>query len=102
MKSRLLAAAALGASLVAGFAFAQDKMTTQSTALADANAAAYLKADNIQDFYTSANLKTMKSADEVKHVYEAMTADDQARMKAACAANQENRFADLCKNIGSL
>jgi hypothetical protein len=99
MKSILLVAAMLSAGLAgATVSFAQDNTTTSSTG----DPADYLKAENIQDFYTDANLKTMKAAEEIKKVYTAMTPDEQARMKAACAANQESKFADLCKNIESM
>ena len=95
----MVVAAALAACL-AGIAFAQDNTATSS--IGDEGPAAFLKRENIQDFYTDPNMKTMKSADEVKRIYQSMTADDQARMKAACAANDESRFADLCENIGSI
>src|SRR5215510_8181929 len=101
MKSQLLVAAALAACLAsAGPALAQDATTTSS--ISPAEAAQFLRKENIQDFYTDPNLKTMKSADEVQRVFEAMNADDQARMKAACAANEQSRFADLCKKVGSM
>jgi hypothetical protein len=101
MKPQLLVAAALAACLAgAGLALAQDQTTTSS--IGPAEAAQFLKKENIQDFYTDPNLKTMKSADEVKRVFEAMNADDKAKMKAACAANEQSRFADLCKNIGTM
>jgi hypothetical protein len=107
MKPQLLVAAALTASLAGaglalapGLALAQDQTTTSS--IGPAEAAQFLKKENIQDFYTDPNLKTMKSADEVKRVFEAMNADDKAKMKAACAANEQSRFADLCKNIGTM
>ena len=99
MKSRLLVAAALSAGLAgATVAFAQDNTTTSSTG----DPADYLKAENIQDFFTDENLKTMKAAEEVKKVYTAMTPDQQAKLKAACAANQESKFADLCKNLENM
>jgi len=101
MKSQLLVAAALAACLAgAGPSFAQDATTTSS--ISPAEAAQFLKKENIQDFYTDPNLKTMKSEDEVKRVFEAMNADDKAKMKAACAANEQSRFAGLCKKIGSM
>jgi hypothetical protein len=99
MKSGLLMVAALSAGIaVATTTFAQDNTTTSSTG----DPADYLKADNIQDFFTDANLKTMKAAEEVKKVYAAMTPDRQSKLKAACAANEESKFADLCKNIESM
>jgi uncharacterized cupredoxin-like copper-binding protein len=99
MKSRLLVAAALSMGLAgATIAFGQDNTTTSSTG----DPADYLKAENIQDFYTDANLKTMKATEEVKKVYAAMTPDKQDKLKAACAANEESKFADLCKNIESM
>jgi hypothetical protein len=105
MKRRLLVLAALAAGLAGtGLALAQtntDNTTTQSTG-SNANAADFLRGEAVQDFYIDPKMKTMKSADEVKRVYEAMTADDQAKMKAACVANQESKFVDLCKNIGKL
>lgn len=97
MNTRLFAAAVLAAGL-AGAAFAQDATTTQSTE----DPADYLKAENIQDFYTDPNMKTMKAAEEVKKVFSTMSADQQERLKAACAANDESKFADLCKNIGTM
>ena len=95
MKSKLLAAALSAGLAAAAPAFTQDN-TTSSTG------ADYLRAENIQDFYTDANLKTMKSEEEVKKVYSAMTPENQAKLKAACAANEESKFANLCKNIGTM
>jgi hypothetical protein len=106
MKPQLLVAAALTAGLAgaglagAELALAQDKTTTSSISAAEA--AQFLKKENIQDFYTDPNLKTMKSADEMKRVFEAMNADDRAKLKAACAANEQSRFASFCSKIGSI
>jgi serine/threonine-protein kinase RIO1 len=103
MRSKLLAVAALSLGLFAApFALAQDSGTTSSTTSGQSDAADYLTAPNIHDFYTDENLKTLKSADEVKNVYGSMNTDDQAKLKAACAANQESRFADLCKTVGTM
>jgi hypothetical protein len=103
MRSQLLVAA-LAAGL-AGIApsFAQTTNTDNTTTSSTGGAAAdYLKGPNIQDFYTDENLKTMKSADEVKRVFGTLTPDKQAKLKAACAANEESKYADLCKNIGTM
>jgi hypothetical protein len=99
MNIKLVAAALLSASLAGGsLALAQDETTTSSTG----DPSDYLTDENIQDFFTDENMKTMKSEDEVKKVFSAMTPDQQAKLKAACTANQESRFADLCKNIGTM
>ena len=103
MKPHLLATAALLASQVAaGLALAQDSGATSSVPAAGQNAADYLTAEHLQDFYTDPNLKTMKAAEEVKRVFEAKTADEQDRLRAACAANDESRFADFCKALPSV
>ena len=97
MKTKLLVAAALLAGLAGAMpAFAQDSTTTSSTGTD------YLRAENIQDFYTDPNLKTMKSEEEVKKVYATMPAENQAKLKSACAANQESKFADFCKTIDAM
>ena len=102
MKPQVLMAAALVASqLAAGPAFAQDNGTTSSVPAAGQDAADYLTTDNLQDFFTDPNLKTMKSADEVKRVFEAKGVDAQAKLRAACAVNEESRFADFCKALPS-
>ena len=44
----------------------------------------------------------MKAAEEVKRVFDTKSLDDQAKLQAACAANEESRFADLCKAIPSV
>lgn len=103
MKPHLTAAAALIACLVGtGPSLSQDSGTTSSVPAAGKNAADYLTSENLQDFYTDPNLKTMKAAEEVKRVFEAKTPDEQAKLQAACAANEESRFADLCKAIPSV
>lgn len=102
MKPHLLVAAALLAGqLAAGPAFAQDNGATSSVPAPGQDAADYLTSENLQDFYTDPNLKTMKSAEEVKRVFEAKNADAQAKLQAACAANEESRFADFCKALPS-
>ena len=103
MKPHLMASAALIAGLIATApSLAQDRGTTSSVPAAGQNAADYLTAENLQDFYTDPNLKTMKAVEEVKRVFEAKTPDEQAKLQAACAANEESRFADLCKAIPSV
>ena len=100
MKLHLIAAAAVVAGQVsAAPVLAQDSGTTSSVTAAGQHAADYLTPENLQDFFTDPNLKTMKAAEEVKRVFETKTPDEQAKLQAACAVNEESRFADLCKAI---
>ena len=103
MKPHLIAATALiVGQVVAAPVLAQDSGTTSSVPAAGQNAADYLTPENLQDFYTDPNLKTMKAAEEVKREFDTKSLDDQAKLQAACAANEESRFADLCKAIPSV
>ena len=103
MKPQLIVLAALSIGLAGALvASAQDNTATSSTGSAKSDASRYLSGSGVQDFYTDENKRTLKSEDEVKKTYEAMRKEDQARLKAACKANQESRFADLCKTVSAM
>jgi hypothetical protein len=103
MKLKLIVLAALSLGLAGvPIASAQDNTPTSSTGSAKSDASQYLSGPGVQDFYTDENKRTLKSEDEVKRTYEAMKKEDQAKLKAACAANEESRFTDLCKTVSAM
>jgi hypothetical protein len=93
-----IAALALSFALAAPVAFAQN---TSSTNTNDANAN-YLSGPDVQGFYTDPNMKTLKSEEEMKTVYGAMNTEQQARLKKACAENEDTRYTGFCTSVGSM
>ncbi|MDW6020602.1 hypothetical protein SAZ10_02370 [Mesorhizobium sp. BAC0120] len=103
MKFKLIVLAALSLGLAgAPIASAQNNTRTSSTGSAETDASHFLSGPGTEDFFTDENKRTLKSEDEVKKTYEAMNKDDQAKLKAACAANQESRFSNLCKIVSAM
>jgi hypothetical protein len=138
MKLKLLTAAALALSLAsAPVAFAQsggsdggasatgdasgqsnqpavktDDGTTSSTAtsegMTDADKKFYTDNAMFSGFYTDDSMSSMKSDAEVAATFKAAGAEDQAGMKAACEAVQNDRGSHgqitiaLCQQIGAL
>src|SRR5262245_7587416 len=89
MKPKLILLAALSLGLTGPpIALAQDSTRTSSTGSAETDASHFLSGPAIQDFFTDENKRTLKSEGEVKKTFEAMNKDDQAKLKAACAANK--------------
>jgi hypothetical protein len=103
MKPKLIVLVALSFGLAgAPIASGQDNAQTSSTGSPETDASHFLSGPGVQDFYTDENKRTLKSEDEVKKTFEAMKKEDQAKLKGACAANQESRFADLCKIVSAM
>jgi len=138
MKLKLLTAAALALSLAsAPVAFAQsggsdggasatgdasgqsnqpavktDEGTTSSTTttegMTDADKKFYSDNKMFTGFYTDDSMATMKSEAEVAAAFQAMGAEDQAGVKAACESVQNDRGSHgpvtiaLCQQIGAL
>jgi hypothetical protein len=137
MKLKLLTATALALSLAAApVAFAQsggsigsgttgdasgesnqptvktDQGTTSSTGtnegMTDADKKFYTDNTTMSGFFTDDSMGTMKSEAEVKAAFEAMGAEDQAGVKSACEAVQNDRGSHgpvtiaLCQQIGQL
>ena len=103
MRTQLIVAALAAGLACSAPSFAQTTNTDNTpTSSTGGDAADYLKGPNIQDFYTDANLRTMKSSDEVKRIFGTLTPQKQAKLKAACAATEESKFADLCKNFETM
>lgn len=138
MKLKLLTAAALALSLAsAPVAFAQsggsdggasatgdasgqsnqpatktDEGTTSSTntneGMTDADKKFYSENTTFSGFFTDDSMGTVKSEEEVAAAFKAAGAEDQAGMKAACDAVQNDRGSHgsvtiaLCQQIGAL
>ena len=126
MKIKLLTAAALALSLAAApEAFAQSDASgnsnqptvktddgktssTVNTGLTDADKKFYSDNTMFSGFYTDDSWTTLKSDAEVASTFQAMGADDQAGVKAACEKVQADRGSHgsvtiaLCQQVGAL
>jgi ABC-type oligopeptide transport system substrate-binding subunit len=126
MKLKLLTAAALAFSLAAApVAFAQsgdasgnsnqptvktDEGTTSSVdnSLTDADKKFYSENQMFSGFFTDDSMATVKSEAEVTAAFQAMGAEDQAGVKAACQKVQDDRGSHgsvtiaLCQQVGAL
>jgi hypothetical protein len=85
-----------------GTAFAQDNTTTGATSGADNDPAAYLAGPNIQRFYTDEAMTTLRPEAEMKSTWQAMSAEDQAKAKQACAGNKDTRWSTFCNSISAM
>jgi hypothetical protein len=88
MKLRIICLSAFAVSLSVGAAFAG--ASTGTSALDDPA--------KMSPFYTDANMKTMRSGDEFKKAWLALTEDDRASMKKDCDdATIAAKHSDFCK-----
>jgi hypothetical protein len=83
-------------------AFSADSGGNAASSSGGSDAAQYLTGPNIQGFYTDETMGTMRSPDEMKSAWASMKPEDQAKMKAACEANKDQKYTDLCKAVGSM
>jgi hypothetical protein len=89
MKLKLLSAAAFSLALMGGVAFAQD--TTSSTATSDnpnqnteSDAVFLGNAEKMTGFYTDNTMGALKTDEELRTAWTAMSAEDQAAMRGEC------------------
>ena len=100
----ILSAAAIVMAL-SGAAFAQQ---TNSTAGEASGHTASDRQNSLSDptmmtpFYTDGTMGTMKSADEMKSAWSAMSAEDQARVKEDCKGNTAEQHTTFCESIGQM
>jgi hypothetical protein len=102
MNIKLLSAAALVAALMSGSALAQQDPNTTG----DPNATD--KQPMLQDmtvmgaFFTDDTMTTMRSTDEFKAAWMAMTPENQAGIKDECAKNESIKLQEFCNTVGSM
>ena len=111
---KILTAAALALLLTAGMSYAQttgggastggstSPDNTMSSEGGGDDAADYLTGPNIHKFYTDNSMGTMRSEAEMKSAYGAMSESDRAKLKSACASNNNPKHADFCKSINAM
>jgi hypothetical protein len=97
MNMKMLTLGAMALSLVSGAALAGGNKGT--SALDDPQ--------KMQPFYTDSTMKTMRSGDEFRAAWTALTPDDQTSMRTACAdeaknANPTNTHPEFCSNVKAL
>ena len=105
MKLKLASAAALALMLVGGAAYAQSSTT------ADPAAPDTTQADKLQPledpammgpFFTDDTMTTMRSDEEMKTAWAAMSADNQKMMKDQCATTDSVKFKEFCGKISAM
>ncbi len=92
---KILLAASLSL-MMAGASFAQEASSPGSNSSDPAN---YLAGPNIHQFYTDDTMGTMRSDDEVKSTYMAMSDEDRATLDSACEANTDPKHEALCLSL---
>lgn len=102
MKLKFLAAAAVTLMLASGAAYAQTS-TTANPAPSDPAAADKMKPLDdpmmMKPFYSDEAMTTMRSDDEIKAAWAAMSADNQKMMKDECGKTDSTKFAEFCGKI---
>ncbi|MDX8534330.1 hypothetical protein RFM41_24710 [Mesorhizobium sp. VK25A] len=94
MTTKMLCMSAIAFSIMTGAALAGN--STGTSALDDPA--------KMSPFFTDAGMKTMKSGDEFKKAWMAMTAEDRASMKKDCGdkaiAKAHDNFCKMTKELG--
>ena len=112
MTLKLLSIAAVSLMLAGGAAIAQ----TDSNSSTDANASGQTNQTSAADpgpkyltnpemmgpFFTDDTMVTMRSADEMKTAWAAMSVEDQTAMRAECEANDSDKYRDFCGAINDM
>lgn len=105
MKLKLASAALLALMLTGGAAFAQASTT------ADPAAPDTTQADKLQPledpammkpFFTDDTMATMRTDEEMKSAWMAMSAEHQKAMKDQCATTDSVKFKEFCGKIGTM
>jgi hypothetical protein len=101
LMKKLLSTAALVMALSGGIAIAQE--TSATTGGSDDAQNSIMDDKKIMGpFFTDDTLSTMKSSDELKQAYLALSAEDQKRMKDDCTRNAVPTWNDFCASIGAM
>jgi hypothetical protein len=107
MKLHTVSAAVLAMSLAVGSAaFAQETGSTQATQ-GTGDPGILEQETSMAPFYTDDTMATLRSEEEVRQAFGAMSTGDQEQMKKACidmhsgqqAADQSQSLQDLCKMV---
>lgn len=91
MNTKMLFLGALALSLTSGAAFAASSDTT-----------ALDNPEMMSQFYTDSGMKTMKSDDEFKAAWMAMTAEDRDKVSKECDTDSEKLHNDFCAKTKQL
>jgi hypothetical protein len=98
MNIKMLCFGAMALSMASGAALAQS---------GSANSGALDDPAKMQPFYTDSNMTTIRTGDEFRTAFMAMSVEDQNMMRAACAdelknANPTNTHPEFCSNVKAL
>lgn len=66
------------------------------------DSADYLTGSGIRAFYNDQGMTRLRSPEEIRLVYGSMTAEARARLRAACAADYDPRYDELCASVGAM
>jgi hypothetical protein len=67
-----------------------------------ADSADYLTGPGIRAFYNDQGMTKLRTPQEIRLVYGNMTAEARARLRAACAAEYDPRYDQLCASVGAM
>jgi hypothetical protein len=81
---------------------AVDPGRTSSTSPDDTNISSYLTDRNVRPFFTDGNLHTLRPEGELRQTFNEMNLDDRTRLRAACFANQNPKYAHLCTSVSAM
>jgi hypothetical protein len=96
MKILLAASMAL---MMAGASFAQETSSTSASDRGGSDPANYLNSPSVHQFYTDDSMTTLRSKEEIKAAWEAMSEEDQASLSTACEANTDPNRDELCLSM---
>lgn len=102
MKLKLASAAALALMLAGGAAYAQTATTTapdttQADKLQPLDDPAMMK-----PFFTDDSMSTMRSDEEMKTAWTAMSAEHQKAMKDQCATTDSIKYKEFCGKVSAM
>ena len=76
--------------------------TTGSGGQADKTTNYLTDTGTMSKFFTDESMGTMRSTEEMKAAYAAMSSEQQAALKANCAANTDAKFTAFCTSIAGM
>ncbi len=62
----------------------------------------YLTGPNINRFYSDDTMSTLRSDDEVRSNWDAMSEADRNNLRQACQGNTDARYTSLCDSVGRM
>jgi hypothetical protein len=108
MKKMLISVAAVALLFGTGVSFAQESTQGGSSATKGSGGQADKTTNYLTDtgtmskFFTDESMGTMRSADEMKAAYAAMSSEQQAALKDNCKANTDTKFTAFCSSIAGM